>query len=223
MVALSGALMPGPMLTVTITQSAKRGFIASALIVLGHALLELLLVIGLLLGLGRFLGERWATGTVAIFGGFMLLWMGWGMIRDAGRGKVKLGIAEDKGNTEKPARVSDNLVLTGALVSMSNPYWILWWATIGLGGLTYFKGQMSNPFVAILAFFTGHISGDILWYLVVGGAVTTGKKLLNESVYKVIIQFCGAFLILLGVYFLHQFVSGGLWTSKMSLDWMKHQ
>ncbi|HEY3298723.1 MAG TPA: LysE family transporter, partial [Armatimonadota bacterium] len=52
MVALSGAMMPGPLLTVTVSQTVRRGFIASVLLMIGHALLELVLVAGLIFGLG---------------------------------------------------------------------------------------------------------------------------------------------------------------------------
>ncbi len=47
-VALSGALMPGPLLTVTVGEATRRGFWAGPLIILGHGLLELTLVLLLL-------------------------------------------------------------------------------------------------------------------------------------------------------------------------------
>ena len=46
-IALSGALMPGPLLTVTISESARRGFVAGPLLIAGHGLLELALVVAL--------------------------------------------------------------------------------------------------------------------------------------------------------------------------------
>jgi len=45
-VALSGALMPGPLLTLTVGEAARRGFWAGPLIIVGHALLELALAYG---------------------------------------------------------------------------------------------------------------------------------------------------------------------------------
>ena len=88
--ALSGALMPGPLLTVTIAQTARRGMRASVLLVAGHSLLELMLVVGLWFGLGHILRIRPVIGTVTVLGGAMLLWMGWGMIRDARRGVLDI-------------------------------------------------------------------------------------------------------------------------------------
>ena len=42
-VALSGALMPGPLLTLTVGEAARR-VLGGPLIIVGHALLELALV-----------------------------------------------------------------------------------------------------------------------------------------------------------------------------------
>jgi len=52
-VALSGALMPGPLLTVTISETAARGCSAGPLLMVGHSVLELVLVAAILLGLDR--------------------------------------------------------------------------------------------------------------------------------------------------------------------------
>ena len=42
--AFSGAMMPGPLLTVTISESPRKGFITGPLLILGHAVLEVALV-----------------------------------------------------------------------------------------------------------------------------------------------------------------------------------
>jgi len=71
--ALSGALMPGPLLTVTVAESARMGFRAGPLLITGHALLELLL----------FLKSPSVMGIIALVGGGMLLWMGVDMVRNS--------------------------------------------------------------------------------------------------------------------------------------------
>lgn len=226
--ALSGALMPGPLLTVTIAQTARRGFPASVLLVAGHSLLELAVVVGLWFGLGHFLKIRPVIGTISVLGGAMLLWMGWGMIRDARRGILDIQPASNDGGAPeigvlRAARASvpirrENPILTGMAVSISNPYWVIWWATIGL---TFFAALSQNALSVIGAFYFGHIMGDIIWYLAIGAAIATGRRLINPVVYRVIVQICGVFLILLGGSFLYLVATGKLWAIKMSIDLLR--
>ena len=57
-IALSGALMPGPVLTVTVSESARRGAKAGPLMIFGHGILELALVLALLGGLAPFFSRE---------------------------------------------------------------------------------------------------------------------------------------------------------------------
>ena len=57
LVALTGAISPGPLLTYTIVKSVdggKRGYLMGLWVILGHAILEMPLVIFLLLGFSMF-------------------------------------------------------------------------------------------------------------------------------------------------------------------------
>ena len=131
LVGLSGAMMPGPLLTVTIAESARRGFKAGPLIVLGHAILELALIIALLAGLSFYLKKPLVTTVISIVGGAFLLFMGLNMIKDVLQGRITLEGSEN--NAAKG--VNMHPVMAGILVSVSNPFWIVWWATIILCGL----------------------------------------------------------------------------------------
>jgi len=221
-VALSGALMPGPLLTVTIAQTAKRGFAASLFLVIGHSLLELVAIVGLILGLGHFLRLRPVIGTVAVLGGVMLLMMGWTMVRDARRGVLDIPRPGKQTRTEsKERRFLDHPVFTGVAVSATNPYWVIWWATIGLAGVTFFGAAKTNAIGALAAFYTGHIAGDFVWYLAVGAAVAGGRKLMSDTAYRLIVQACAIFLAFLGGTFIYLVATGSLWKINMALDWGK--
>ena len=215
--ALSGAMMPGPLLTITIVQTAKRGFIASVLLVAGHSLLELLLVIGLWFGLGSIMKDRLVMGLVTTIGGGMLLWMGYSMMKDAAN--MSLDLKTDN-ESRSSSRWLNHPIIAGMVISLSNPYWLIWWATIGL---TLFASLSHNALPIIAAFYLGHISGDALWYLAVGGAVATGRRFINPGVYKSIIRICAVILILLGISFLYLTASGNLWKIKMDMAPLKHK
>ena len=79
-VGLSGAMAPGPVLTVAISETLKRGFRAGPLIVLGHAILEIILLILIAAGLGPFFQHPAVTTVFLSAGGAVLLWMGGQMI-----------------------------------------------------------------------------------------------------------------------------------------------
>jgi threonine/homoserine/homoserine lactone efflux protein len=80
-VALSGAIMPGPLLTVTITESSRRGMMTGPLLIAGHAILELALVVALLMGLAPLLKMEPVFIVIALAGSAVLLWMGVGMLK----------------------------------------------------------------------------------------------------------------------------------------------
>ncbi len=188
-IGFSGAMMPGPMLTVTVREAARRGFWAGPLVVLGHGLLELALVVSLVLGLGTLLSRPLFTGVVGLLGGGILLWMAWGMIRSC----RSLSLALEGAGT-----ASAGPVLGGVLTSLSNPYWTLWWATVGLSYVALTAGTgWRGPTV----FFAGHILSDLVWFSVVSGVLHFGRRLLTDRVYRILIGSCALFLVYFGATF----------------------
>lgn len=187
-VALSGAMMPGPLLTVTISESSRRGAMAGPILIFGHAVLELALIIALFLGLGPILQNNVFFIIVALVGGIIMLLMGWGMFRSI----PSLSLAENV-NVDK----KNNLFVAGVLMSLANPYWIVWWATIGIG---YLVSAQRFGFVGIFSFYLGHILGDLLWYSAISMAVAKGKKLFTDRAYKGLIAVCAGFLVIFSIY-----------------------
>ncbi|MGE5453588.1 MAG: LysE family transporter [Methylocystaceae bacterium] len=197
MVALSGALMPGPLLTVTITECARRGFKIVVPLMFGHALLELVLVVALVTGLATLLTREAVSGIIGLVGGLFLLYLGWGMVKETYLGKISLSEAEN--NTQGVNRKAMSPFVMGVVVSISNPYWSLWWATVGL---VYVTMALKQGMPGVATFYAGHIIADFSWYLMIAAAVAGGRKFLNDTVYRVIIGLCGLFLVGLGVYFI---------------------
>lgn len=191
-VGLSGALMPGPLLTVTISESYRRGFIAGPLLVAGHAVLEGTLVSLLMLGLDRVVGNDVFYGLVGVAGGAFLFWMGLGMAVEVRDGRLRLDL-EDR----SPGRLGP--FLSGLTVSLSNPYWFMWWATFGL---SWMLRSLQRGIAGVLFFYSGHIMADVLWYFLVAMLVVTGKRFLSDRVYNYVILICGAFLLVLGARFI---------------------
>ncbi|WP_242965167.1 LysE family transporter [Petroclostridium xylanilyticum] len=81
LIGFSGAMMPGPMLGITIDGSLKKGWTAGPLAVLGHGILELILIIIMTFGLKDFFSNPTVAGLIGLFGGAFFAWMGYGMIK----------------------------------------------------------------------------------------------------------------------------------------------
>ncbi|NLF18558.1 MAG: LysE family transporter [Lentisphaerae bacterium] len=130
LIAFTGAVTPGPMLALVIGQVLAQGFAAVFLILLGHALLELLMVGGFALGLAAPLRRPRVRGALAVLGGLALAWMGLMILRDARHASLAASAAS--------ALSWPLLVAAGAGVSLSNPYFTGWWATVGTGQMATF-------------------------------------------------------------------------------------
>jgi threonine/homoserine/homoserine lactone efflux protein len=189
--ALSGALMPGPLLTVTVSESSRRGAHVGPMMIFGHSLLELALVIALLSGLAPFLVRDDVFIFISLGGGAVLLWMGTTMLRSL----PQLSLVTTAGGEK-----SRNLLLTGIVLSAANPYWLIWWASIGLGYIMY---SMKFGLLGVAAFFFGHILADLAWYCLISFGIAKGRRFFSDKLYRRMIGTCAVFLLLFSCWFLY--------------------
>lgn len=207
-VGLSGAMSPGSYLTVTVTRTMQKGPVSAALMLVGHALLEVALLVGFAFGLQYFLQRAAVSLALALAGGAVLLWMGYGLVSGAVRGTVAADLTGGEGGRMSGHPVA--AVAQGALVSLSNPWWTLWWATIGV---KLAADGLEIGAVGLAAFFVGHQLADVSWYGFVISVVHRGKGLLTPRVYCVVIGVLGAALLYMGA----RFVGQGL---GLELPWL---
>ena len=196
--ALTGALSPGPLLTFTIYKSLKqkRGYLATVYILLGHATIELTLIIALLAGASFFFQNIIFLTLVGFIGGILLVIYGIVTIR----GVLKTDFETDFILEEKMVKgYKGNSYVGGILVSLSNPFWTIWWAGTGFLMMVRFNITLLMP-IEMLLFFLGHELGDIIWYLPISLFVYYGGKSLNPKIYKYVLIVCGVFMIVFGFY-----------------------
>jgi threonine/homoserine/homoserine lactone efflux protein len=193
LIAYSGAIMPGPMLAVVVAESPRQGVRAGPLVVLGHALLELALLGLLVLGLGPLLVREGVQAVLSMVGGVMLVATAAAMLLSVVRDTARLEYGAAGG------RAHGRAVLGGVVSSLSNPYWSIWWATIGLSLLTkaYALGA-----AALVAFYVGHILGDLTWYSAVSGVIAAGRRWITPRRYRVMVAVMACFLLALAAWFL---------------------
>lgn len=191
-VGLSGALVPGPMLTVTISDSVKKGFKAGPLVILGHFITEFAIMIAILAGLGYIIGSQTAVFIIGTVGGLVLIFMGYNVTK---QDKTLSDIKNENYKSQKYGSI-----MGGVITSLSNPFFYIWWATVGCAFM--FKGLELAGIIGLLGFVIGHWSADFSWFAIVSFFSSRGSKIMNDKTYKSVMMICGAFLVVLGAYFI---------------------
>jgi threonine/homoserine/homoserine lactone efflux protein len=190
-IAFSGAMMPGPFMTMAIGESAKSGPWVGPKMIVGHAILEITLLLALFFGLAPLFKKELFFIIIAIAGGTIMIWMAQSMFRSLPKLEIK---------TSETSKNQTNLYIAGILMSLANPYWIIWWATIGLG---YVLHSQKLGFIGIVFFFIGHILGDLVWYSAISFAVGKGRKFFGNKTYRILVGSCAAFLAFFAVWLIY--------------------
>ncbi|MFH1087073.1 MAG: LysE family transporter [Chloroflexota bacterium] len=184
-ISLSGVLMPGPVTAVTIAKGYESG-LAGALVGLGHVIVELPLMVLTYLGLSRYLVMPRAKGLVSLAGGAMLVFMGISL----------LGLA---GASYYEKSLSYHPVVAGIATTAANPYFYLWWATVGaalvLKAQAFGRGGM-------FIFAGVHSLCDVGWLLLISLVVFKSRQLGMEEVWRVVFSLCALLLAGFGAWFI---------------------
>jgi threonine/homoserine/homoserine lactone efflux protein len=191
-VGFSGAMVPGPMLTVTISDSLKKGFRAGPLVVLGHVIAETALIILLIMGLGWVIGSPTVTMIIGGIGGAMLIYIGYSIARSP--------VPDELPGDGEPIEKRGSII-SGIVTSVTNPYFYIWWATVGWAFML--KGIELAGIIGVLSFLVGHWSSDLSWYSLVSFFTSKGRHVLPGKRYRVMMMVCGVFLVFLGLYFIY--------------------
>ena len=193
--AVGAVLTPGPVTTTIISQAPRSGWITGLMISIGHAALELVMVILITLGLSGILGAPIVQTVIAILGGLLLLYMGASMLIDSIKGKMKL--PEENAASEKYS--FSRLLTLGIVTSLSNPFWYAWWMT---AAAVFLLEAKSAGWLIVAGFYFGHISADFIWNLLLSSVIGSGKKLITNKIYAILISICAGYLVFLGFQFL---------------------
>jgi threonine/homoserine/homoserine lactone efflux protein len=183
LVGLTGAVSPGPMSASILGMSHRKPLLSTAGLVAGHGMVEAFVIIGIIFGLRSL---PFQTG-LALLGCVTI---------------VILGILQFVSEPEKQTAREEGAgtpFFTGIVLTISNPYWWIWWLTFGAGFLAL---QPAYP-----AFFVGHISADLVWFGILAFTASRGAAILGEK-YRWVVKGSGAAMAAFGVIFAFTILSG---------------
>ena len=188
-ISASGVMSPGPLFAANITYGLRDGIKSGIKIAIGHSIVELPLVI--LLGIGVFSLEIFPEfrTIISIFGAITLFVF-------AGI-QIKTILKKNNNISIKPKQ---GPIVTGILLSALNPFFIVWWLTIGFKLIS--DAMLIWAFAGILIVFIFHIWMDFAWLGITAFLASKSRKIISNRNYKIMILVLSLTLIYFGITFL---------------------
>ncbi|MGZ5511383.1 MAG: LysE family translocator [Nitrososphaeraceae archaeon] len=195
LVSTSGVLSPGPLFFINILYGSKYGSFVGLKIASGHAIVEFPLIIALSYGLYSFSYTLHVSDVIfkviGLIGGIFLLLFSILQI---------ISILKDKStNSQAFTNLKFNIknpILAGFIFTILNPFFLLWWLTIGS---KLISDSVINFGIVegILLIFFSHIWMDYFWLWFTSFMINKGKSIIKEKVYRI---FVFAISVILGIY-----------------------
>ena len=182
--SMSGVLSPGPVTAATMSAGSRRAD-AGAWIAVGHGVIEFPLMGLILLGAGAWLASRPFQIAVGWAGGAVLVGMAVMMF---------LSLPKPPADQKPVARV-DRPLLTGVILTAGNPYFLLWWATVGLALATQ---AAKLGVLAFVLFAVVHWACDLIWLSVLSVASFKGIGLMGARAQRAVTIVCAAAMVVFG-------------------------
>lgn len=187
-VSLSGVMAPGPITAATLATGARSRH-AGAVIALGHGIVEMPLILLLVAGVGGFLQTSTAKAGIGLAGGTVLALMG-----------LQLVASLRKPIAESAAPVQRHPLLIGVVLTAANPYFLVWWATVGL---TLVTQAVTFGGLVLILFAVVHWLCDLVWLKVLSVAGFKGSEVFGRRSQIVVSLICGIVLLGFGAKFLY--------------------
>ena len=187
-ISASGVMAPGPLFAANIAHGLKDGAKSGIKMAIGHTIVELPLVI--LLGIGVFSLELFPEfrTVISILGAITLFVFAAMQIKTIFR------------NKETTTNLKQGPLVSGILLSALNPFFIIWWLTIGFKLIS--DAMLIWAFSSILVLFALHIWMDFVWLGVISYLVSKSAKILSNKNYKIIMICLSVMLVYFGITFL---------------------
>ena len=184
-ISFSGVMMPGPVTAVTLAKSYKSPW-AGTQIALGHAVIEVPLILLIYFGFAQFFQNSVVQLVLSILGGSMIIWLGISMFR--ARAEVV------KGGKDLPY----SAFVAGIFTTGLNPFFLLWWATIGSMLIMKFLDVWHN---GLVVFIVVHWLCDLVWLSFVSIMIYKTHSLWGSKFQEGVFIACSLLLVGFGGWF----------------------
>jgi threonine/homoserine/homoserine lactone efflux protein len=186
-ISLTGVMTPGPLFAVVLAKSYRSPW-AGTQVALGHAVVEVPLILIIYFGFAQFFQYTMVQFVLSLLGGGMIIWTGIDLFRV--RDKIVSG--------EKDSRY--NAFITGIYMTGLNPFFLLWWATVGSLLIARFLAFGTG---ALLIFVPVHWVCDLVWLTMVSFIIYRTQRLWGKRFQEGLFILCSLALVGFGIYFIY--------------------
>ncbi len=179
LVSLSGVMAPGPITSVTVGYGNEDPW-AGAGVAVGHGVVEFPLMVGVFFGVGTLVDLPVVQTAIALVGSAFLLYTGIGLLR---------GIRQEKIGGTKSSR---SPIAAGALLSVGNPYFLVWWATVGAALILR---SVEFGLLGFAGFAVAHWTCDLVWDTFLSTLSYQGRQFFGHRFQQIVFALSGGFLI----------------------------
>jgi len=185
-ISLSGVMAPGPMTAVTVSRGADSPH-AGALVAIGHGVVEFPLMAGIYFGLGALFEVASVQAIIALIGGAFLIYSAIGMLRQAAQPVAAAGHSQH------------SPLVAGILLSLGNPYFLIWWASVGA---TLILRAVAFGTLGFVVFALLHWLCDFLWSYFLSALSFQGGRFFGRTFQRVVFAVSGVLLVVFGAIYL---------------------
>ena len=184
-ISLSGVMAPGPMFAVTLAKSYKSPW-AGTQISLGHTVIEVPLILLIYFGFAQFFENSVVQLVLSILGGGMIIWLGINMFR------ARTGVVQ------KGRDLPYSAFTAGIITSGFNPFFLLWWATIGS---MLIMRMLDFGTIGLIVFIVVHWLCDLLWLSFISILIYRTHSLWGPRLQEWVFIACSLLLVGFGLWF----------------------
>jgi threonine/homoserine/homoserine lactone efflux protein len=192
-VTASGALAPGPLFFGLLMHGSKEGARAGFSAAIGHTMVELPLVLALALGLLAATSQPMIKSVIGVVGGIGLI--GFGVLQVYETVKSK----PDTHDVPKAKNLPASSLVLGLALTGFNPYFILWWLTIG--SVLIVQALAFAAIIGVLIMYVSHVWMDYAFLTAIAHLGKKGKAIVGSRYYKLVLIAFGLILIYYGATF----------------------
>ncbi|MFB0567750.1 MAG: LysE family transporter [Candidatus Bathyarchaeia archaeon] len=185
-------MAPGPLFFVNIAHGTRSGAKGGVAFSIGHSIIELSLVMLLARGLLAVVEEPAVKSIIGIIGGTFLLVFGVLQIH-----QFLISKSDVFGGKSISSR---NPLLLGLFFTGLNPYFIIWWLTVGLKLIS--DSIIFASWAGVLLMYVAHVWMDYVWLTATAYLAKRGTSLVGSRGYRIVMAVFGGILVYFGLYFL---------------------